>query len=666
MPPQAFEQLSELAALENRRSAGSGRVVALATGAKEAPVRARAFRVIARLQDPAALQVIRQGLVDPAAEVRAEAAFAAWSLGLAWHPLSEEVRAGLSEALLARESEEKDGAVRSRLLRALGRMATAGANARLVERLASDGSPPIRISAALALGVAQKRGDALPSGGVSGLGKMIDPALHEGVRFAAAYALAFIRSPEALPLLATLVKDADPEIRLLGAKGLGTQGCGSHAVLAALLDDPDWRVVVEATRSLTGCADADSIRALEGLLSLVDVLQRGQTARGAQPLLTFAQARLGPPMLPLIERVRDRIALAAREAGAPLGDLGNIDCRLAAARVSVTGALRGAASCGFGVVAPEARQALLLRGLAAAAHVDAEAVSTQVRLLAAADPSVRSAALALLVAHGSRQEQAFRLRALARDEKDLPLAGAALSSLAKLEGSTAAERAADALAARALIRKLDVAPDLAEPVLRALVTLEGRAARDPLERLLQFPHAHVRNTAAALLGELTQQPVMAPLVESAEVALAPRVKDGARLRIRTAKGDFTLVLFTDEAPQTSAKLVALARQGFFANLTFHRVVPDFVVQGGDPRGDGEGGPGFTLRCEVSPRPYSTGTVGIALAGKDTGGSQFFVTHSPQPHLEGRYPVLGQLESGQDVVDSLLEGDRILGVDVLTR
>jgi cyclophilin family peptidyl-prolyl cis-trans isomerase len=91
------------------------------------------------------------------------------------------------------------------------------------------------------------------------------------------------------------------------------------------------------------------------------------------------------------------------------------------------------------------------------------------------------------------------------------------------------------------------------------------------------------------------------------------------------------------------------------------VVPDFVVQGGDPRGDGEGGPGYAIRCEVNPHPYVRGTVGMALSGKDTGGSQFFFTIAPQPHLDGRYTTFGQVTKGAEVMDGLLEGDRIIDV-----
>ena len=122
-------------------------------------------------------------------------------------------------------------------------------------------------------------------------------------------------------------------------------------------------------------------------------------------------------------------------------------------------------------------------------------------------------------------------------------------------------------------------------------------------------------------------------------------------------------LFSADAPNTVLSFERLARRGFYDGLTFHRVVPDFVVQGGDPRGDGSGGPGYTIRCEINSHHYGRGAVGMALAGKDTGGSQWFVTHSPQPHLDGRYTCFAQVESGLDVIDSLQEGDQILSIDI---
>ena len=120
-----------------------------------------------------------------------------------------------------------------------------------------------------------------------------------------------------------------------------------------------------------------------------------------------------------------------------------------------------------------------------------------------------------------------------------------------------------------------------------------------------------------------------------------------------------------EAPLTVLSFLDLARRGFYDGLTFHRVEPGFVVQGGCPRGDGNGGPGYTLRCEIGQRPYGRGAVGMALSGKDTGGSQFFITLSPQPHLDGGYTLFGSVASGMDVVEKLRPGDVTERVEVWT-
>ncbi len=133
--------------------------------------------------------------------------------------------------------------------------------------------------------------------------------------------------------------------------------------------------------------------------------------------------------------------------------------------------------------------------------------------------------------------------------------------------------------------------------------------------------------------------------------------------IETAKGTIEIELTVLDAPQTSQNFMALARKGFFNGLQIHRVVPNFVVQDGDPRGDGSGGPGYTIRDELNDRPYLRGTVGMALDWRDTGGSQFFITHSPQPHLDAKYTVFGRVVNGMDVVDRLQQLDTIQRVTI---
>ena len=133
--------------------------------------------------------------------------------------------------------------------------------------------------------------------------------------------------------------------------------------------------------------------------------------------------------------------------------------------------------------------------------------------------------------------------------------------------------------------------------------------------------------------------------------------------IETAKGTIEFELAVLDAPQTARNFIVLARKGFFNGFQIHRVVPNFVVQDGDPRGDGEGGPGYTIRDELNQRPFVRGTVGMALSWRDTGGSQFFITHSPQPHLDARYTAFGHVVNGMDVVDRIQQGDTIQRVRV---
>ncbi|MGP4071986.1 peptidylprolyl isomerase [Piscibacillus sp. B03] len=117
-------------------------------------------------------------------------------------------------------------------------------------------------------------------------------------------------------------------------------------------------------------------------------------------------------------------------------------------------------------------------------------------------------------------------------------------------------------------------------------------------------------------------------------------------------------LFEEDAPNTVQNFVKLAEEGFYNGLTFHRVIPNFVIQGGCPRGDGTGGPGYTIKCETegNPRKHERGSLSMAHAGKDTGGSQFFICHSSQPHLDGVHTVFGKVTDGVEVVDRVRPGD----------
>lgn len=137
--------------------------------------------------------------------------------------------------------------------------------------------------------------------------------------------------------------------------------------------------------------------------------------------------------------------------------------------------------------------------------------------------------------------------------------------------------------------------------------------------------------------------------------------------IKTDKGDMVAELYPEETPQTVANFANLAKSGFYDGLNFHRVIPNFVIQGGCPYGSGIGGPGWRIKCECvgQKRKHNRGSLSMAHAGRDTGGSQFFVCHSAQPHLNGVHTVFGELinDESKAVLDSIRQGDKITTIEI---
>jgi cyclophilin family peptidyl-prolyl cis-trans isomerase len=203
----------------------------------------------------------------------------------------------------------------------------------------------------------------------------------------------------------------------------------------------------------------------------------------------------------------------------------------------------------------------------------------------------------------------------------------------------------------ALARNAGTLPDSVENALSTIARPIDPLERQQASRIARF--ARWRDEG----GQLRTAPWYAARARDALSARMPIA------RIETPRGVIELELFMFDAPITVDNFVTLARRGYFDGQRFHRVVPNFVVQGGDPRGDGNGGPGYAIRDELNRHRYQRGTLGMALSGPNTGGSQFFVTHAPQPHLDGGYTVFGQLRSGADVLDRIVQGDRIVRITI---
>ena len=207
-------------------------------------------------------------------------------------------------------------------------------------------------------------------------------------------------------------------------------------------------------------------------------------------------------------------------------------------------------------------------------------------------------------------------------------------------------------------------------ILDSLAKQKNSVADEAIKNSLDSTDYLVRRRAVALLkannaGDFSSRigTVHTRNTNSDYQRAVARIGKPVRAVVTTTKGSFTIELLPDEAPLTVDNFAELARRGYYRGIIFHRVVPNFVAQLGDPRGDGSGGPGYTIRCEVNEVPYDRGAVGMALSGKDTGGSQWFVTHAPQPHLDGGYTVFGRVVSGMNVIDSIVRGDIIRSITV---
>jgi cyclophilin family peptidyl-prolyl cis-trans isomerase/HEAT repeat protein len=214
-------------------------------------------------------------------------------------------------------------------------------------------------------------------------------------------------------------------------------------------------------------------------------------------------------------------------------------------------------------------------------------------------------------------------------------------------------------------------PDLVESkvaLLAAMGSLGDPALTPILESALKDTERSVVVAAVDALRESSQKDLSSAIppnskafpfpFSSSEVAAA----GGTRVVLKTTRGEIQLRLFK-ETPLNAIQFLRLVRRKFYDGLTFHRIVPGFVVQGGDPRGDGFGGPGYLVRDEITPIPHTRGVVGLATSGKDTGGSQFFINLSPNYHLDGRYTAFAEVTKGIEVADRLEVGDKMLSVYV---
>jgi cyclophilin family peptidyl-prolyl cis-trans isomerase/HEAT repeat protein len=471
-----------------------------------------------------------------------------------------------------------------------------------------------------------------------------DPVLHAQ----AAYALARNPFPQALPTLRKLLADGDPRVRAWAARALGIVGVEEDlAALRPLLDDPDPGPVIQALRSARALVAAGKAKPLEDwtprLRTFMDDPRPGVRMSAFEAAGVWARPPLGE-------------ALAARVDGGEPWEKGTALVALAAGKYPQAAARISTAAAAEDVgLRARAAEAAGVLGLPAEASV-------LTPLLADAAPRVRAAAVTAWLAADAKAGDVARKALL---DPDPEVRGSALDWLVEHPVAPFAE-----LQAALPVVYHEGLEEMGLAELRALV---ARAKAEPLEQgaiidLLQKaaaaggPYVLCRE-AGESLAKLGQTKIPAPAPATRQEAdtyrlVLQRTRQPRTVEIRTERGTITVRLACREAPLTCLNFLQLAAQGFYDGLTFHRVVPDFVIQGGDPRGDGSGGPGYAIRDEINRLRYGRGAVGMALAGPDTGGSQFFIILSPQPHLDGGYTVFGQVVGGDDVLDQIRLGDRI--------
>ena len=610
--------------------------------APQAYLRRRAALAVGRVGLPAGVDALVERLTDPEAEVRQMAAFGLGLIG----------DAGATEALVG-ALDDPSLRVQGRAAQALGRLGAreaAPAIGALVRR---------HVSSAFDLepdDLTYPRSDAVESFrlGLYALAelKAFEP-LAEAVLtgeggpilwwWPVAHALGRTEDPRALPALATLTGVQGSIGVALAAKGLGALADprGVEALEDLLsIERRDRLVVTSAVRALGEIDDPAAVAALDRFVRIRELdrqlrrvaVEALANHAGDASVEVFVEL-LGHPWPPL--RAASIRALSQADPEQFLFVLSGLgsdpDWRVRAAAAESLGRASGEA-----------------RG------------PTLTAMLADADQRVVPAVLEALVAVEAPEAPELLLERL--ESPDVVVRATAARLLGEL-------RPADAEAA------LAAAYDAAEPdasflaraaIVGALAAYGGDEARDTLRRALADRDWAVRVRAAEELERLepaaSARDDIRPAQGQRRVDYAaphltsPRVSP--HVYIETGRGTIEIELAVLDAPLVTDSFMVLARQGFFDGLTFHRVVPAEAAYGGDPRSDDTGGPGFTLRDEPNQLPFLRGTVGLARGRADAGGSRFFITQAPQPHLDGRHTAFGRVVAGMEVVDALQTGDRM--------
>lgn len=574
--------------------------------------------------------------------------------------------------LLDRLFEETDGSVVAAIVLAFGRTGADPAHL-VIQRALSHFLLEVREAAGLAAG----RLAGVRRGRSQTLAPALLAALEQEKEPAPRVAMAFALSRLGLQPPPALLEDRDPLVRFFAVTAAGKQPTIDVSPLRARVSDEDWRVRVAALGAV-GRAGAGGVEALveasRQALAELTASAASQKSERVQVVLAVLDALTPRTPEPITSAVRTALEAIHRATQVgrqstlspqALHTYDGVNCAAARALDIADGLPKRVLACAEARAFDWQRNRLAAQVLARTqARPPFERLPALAALARDRDPRVRAAAAEAmgpmwyapgtraLALEGLRSRDPGALSALyeilgERGGRDAEMEAAVLAGAPYLRSGRDAEAMASLAAALAMIGSPKSAPTLqklgADPV-RAV----AEAARKAYVRLYpadpDLPEAR---------PPMKEHPPAVP-ADSGELTA----------RVTTSKGTFDLRLRPADAPLTVGNFVALTRQGFYANQLIHRVVPAFVAQMGDPRGDGTGGPGYALPCELNPTRFRRGSVGMALAGRDTGGSQFFVTQTETPHLDGAYTNFGDVVRGMEVVDALVEGDSLVSVTLI--
>ena len=622
---------------EDRRAYDAA-LLGAAAKSPDASVRSHAALAAGRIGDDRG-RALAEGLVsDSAPEVRSAAAFAC--------QLLED--GGATPALIPLLSDS-DPAVAGSAARAIGALGRGDGEDALVAAVPKVAAPEPRAS--LLESLWRFADDASTS---AALAYASDPDVH--VRRAALYVLSRKPIEKSRPALTAALADSDGDIAAGAARGLGILASkDSVGPLAGALDSGKLHLVTS------------SLNALEAILEKNPgvVVEPDRRAR-ILALSQDANPNLAIPAIALLRQFvgSDREALSRVWSVAMSGQ----GRRRQVALLSAVAALRDRAKPALDAAAGSAEAPLRAAAAESLSYLpDATAAPYRAKLAADADPLVRIAVLSSI----QTEESARNNRALIDAASSDPDSGVRASAV---EALALGSDASVVPGLREAVRRAgnDAAPDVPIAAIAAAEKVRSvPGAREVVEAAYQSPKTLVQRLARrSLVRNFRADPSAFPAPEykisrtpADYAAILAEAAKPWKADVETARGTFTMTMRGDAAPLTVANFLDLARKGYFDGVAIHRVVPDFVVQDGDPTGTGNGGPGYEIRDENNRIPYGTGTVGMALAGPDTGGSQWFVTHAPQPHLDGIYTVFAQVTAGQDVVERIEQWDRITRVTV---